>query len=133
MPFVLDASVAANWFLPDEPPLAHAAWKRLATDPGLVPPHWWFEVRNVTLVAERRNRIPARLTAVIFDRLARLRIVFAERPDHAPVLELARRHQLTFYDAAYLQLAQQESVELASLDMRLRAAAEAEQVPLIGS
>jgi predicted nucleic acid-binding protein len=132
MPFVLDASVAANWFLPDEPALALTAWERIATDQALVPLHWWFEVRNITLVAERRERIPARLTAIVFDRLTRLRLVFAPRPDDARVLELARRRRLTFYDAAYLELAHRENVPLATLDGALRAAAQAERVPLIG-
>jgi predicted nucleic acid-binding protein len=57
MAFVVDASVAANWFLPDEEPEALEAWRMLRTNPALVPQHWWFEVRNSLLVAERRDRI----------------------------------------------------------------------------
>jgi predicted nucleic acid-binding protein len=54
-----------------------------------------------------------------------------ERPDDQTVFSLARRHRLTFYDAAYLELAAHESIALATLDADLAAAAAAEGVPLL--
>jgi predicted nucleic acid-binding protein len=45
-------------------------------------------------------------------------------------LTIARRWRLTFYDAAYLELAQREVVPLATLDRDLAKAAEAEGVSL---
>jgi predicted nucleic acid-binding protein len=45
---------------------------------------------------------------------------------------LARRHRLTVYDAAYLELAQREVAPLATLDDALTRAAKAEGVPLVG-
>jgi predicted nucleic acid-binding protein len=48
------------------------------------------------------------------------------------VLSLARRHRLTVYDAAYLELAQRETVPLATLDRVLTDAARSERVALIG-
>jgi predicted nucleic acid-binding protein len=47
------------------------------------------------------------------------------------VFALARRHGLTFYDAAYLELAKRERIPLATLDDGLADAARAEQVALI--
>jgi predicted nucleic acid-binding protein len=47
-------------------------------------------------------------------------------------LQLADRHHLTIYDAAYLELARRLSLPLATLDRDLRAAAEALGVPLLG-
>jgi len=47
-------------------------------------------------------------------------------------MALARRHRLTVYDAAYLELAQREGVPLATLDGALAAAARAEGVPVLG-
>jgi predicted nucleic acid-binding protein len=47
-------------------------------------------------------------------------------------LALARRYRLTFYDAAYLELAQREGMPLATLDQELAIAARAEGVTLIG-
>jgi len=132
VPFVLDASVTANWFLPDEEPHALDAWQLIRADPGLVPAHWWFEVRNILLMAERRARISERETLYILDRLSRLRIVHTLRPEERAVLLVARRHRLTFYDAAYLELAQRESVALATLDGNLVRAARAEGIALVG-
>jgi len=54
-------------------------------------------------------------------------------PDESRVLALAHRHRLTVYDAAYLELAAREALPLATLDTELAAAAQAEQVALIGT
>jgi predicted nucleic acid-binding protein len=51
-------------------------------------------------------------------------------PDDNAVFSLARRHRLTFYDAAYLELAKREGLTLATFDNELIAAAKAERVPL---
>ena len=60
-------------------------------------------------------------------------IAFAqESPDEAAVMTLSRRHRLTVYDAAYLELAMREALPLATLDMALVRAARAETVPLLG-
>ena len=47
-------------------------------------------------------------------------------------MELARRHRLTVYDAAYLVLALRKGVALATLDTMLAVAARAETVSLLG-
>jgi predicted nucleic acid-binding protein len=52
-------------------------------------------------------------------------------PNDNQVLELARRRQLTFYDATYLELAQRERLALATLDQHLANAARAEGVTLV--
>ena len=58
----------------------------------------------------------------------------AETEKHAwrSTLQLAERHRLTIYDAAYLELAMRRGLPLASLDRDLRAAATAENVVLLG-
>jgi predicted nucleic acid-binding protein len=48
------------------------------------------------------------------------------------LMQLARRHRLTVYDAAYLELALRAGHPLATLDASLLIAARAERVPLIG-
>jgi len=45
-------------------------------------------------------------------------------------LSLARKHGLSFYDALYLDLATSERAQLATLDSKLRTAAQAEGVTL---
>jgi hypothetical protein len=58
MPFVIDASVAASWLLPDETDArAEQAYALLDTDSAVVPGLWWFELRNVFIVNERRGRM----------------------------------------------------------------------------
>jgi predicted nucleic acid-binding protein len=48
-------------------------------------------------------------------------------------VQLADRHGLTIYDAAYLELAQRRRMTLATLDAALIGAARAELVPVVGS
>lgn len=48
------------------------------------------------------------------------------------MLALARTHRLTFYDAAYLELARRLDAHLATVDRELATAARAAAVPLLG-
>ena len=58
MAFVLDASITACWAFADEDhPEASAAFDRIRREDALVPSLWWFEVRNILVVNERRRRI----------------------------------------------------------------------------
>jgi len=66
------------------------------------------------------------------ERLTRMPIRHDPMPRDANVFALARKHRLTFYDAAYLELAQREGLALATLDDKLAAAARSEQVSLVG-
>jgi predicted nucleic acid-binding protein len=133
LPYVLDASIAACWGYHDEQDSrADAAYERLAEDRAIVPLHWWFELRNVLLIGERRKRIPEQHTADFLRRLSRLPIELAELPSAAAVFSFARGHRLSFYDAAYLELAKREKTALATLDDQLARAAVAEGVPLVG-
>lgn len=131
MPLVIDASVMASWHFEDErSSAAEAIRARLRDDEALVPAHWWFELRNVVLVGERRGRALPVATAGFLEDLRELPISIAPLPDEDAVMQLARRHRLTFYDAAYLELAKREGCALATFDGELIAAAKAERVPL---
>jgi predicted nucleic acid-binding protein len=132
VPFVLDASVAACWFFPDEThPVASQCWLLIHDDNAVVPAHWWFEVRSTMLIGERRGRSTEQRTGLALDRLARMAIRHAPTPLDAEIFALARRHRLTFYDAAYLELAWREGLALATLDKELANAARTESVPLV--
>ena len=130
---MLDASVAGNWFIPDEAqhPNALHAWERIRADNALVPMHFWFEIRNVLLDGERRRRFTDRHTELVLNRMAAIRIVFAPLENDSEILALARRHRLSLYDAAYLELAKRQGFPLATLDGDLIEAARAEAVPLV--
>jgi predicted nucleic acid-binding protein len=133
MSFVVDASVTACWAFGDEDhPVADAALERLRTDEAMAPALWWFEVRNILVVNERRRRLTEVDSAAFLRDLARLRVLLDRTPQESEVLRLARTHRLSVYDAAYLELAQRNGIALATLDTDLIRAARAEGVPLVG-
>ena len=132
MPLVLDASIVGCWFFGDEQdPLAEAAWDRMEEDRAIVPLQWWFEVRNICLLGERRGRATQAQTDEFLLELPKFAIDFDSLPDQRSVVTLARRYRLTLYDAAYLELAQRKSIPLATLDKELVNAARIEEVSLL--
>ena len=132
MPYVLDASVAAAWFFPDEDDaMAREAEALLVVDVALVPALFWFEIRNVLLVGERRGRNTPADSALFLARLDALPIEVDGMPMSGEVLSLARCYALTVYDAAYLELTRRRGVALATLDRQLEAAAIKEGLRLI--
>ena len=132
MAFVLDASITACWAFQDEDhPDARLAFLRMRTEEAVVPCLWWFEVRNILVVNERRRRINESDTAAFLLNLSRLRVRVDRLTDENALLRLARTHGLSVYDAAYLELAQREGVPLATLDNDLRRATAGEGVALV--
>jgi predicted nucleic acid-binding protein len=134
MTLVVDASVAAAWLLPDEAAAdADAILRRVASDGALAPDLLWHELRNILGMAARRGRLPEAEVLPALSRLRRLPIetvdVVGEGGD-AAVISLARRRGLTAYDAAYLALARDRAVPLATADRALRRAAAEEGVGL---
>jgi predicted nucleic acid-binding protein len=133
MGLVLDSSIVGCWCFPDEASaVADAAWEQLQGDSAVVPALWWFEVRNVLLVNERRGRIDQAGTAEFLADLEGLPIRIDRAPSSDAIFGLARAHRLTFYDAAYLELARRLDAPLATLDRALGAAARAADVTVLG-
>lgn len=132
MRFVLDASVTINWAMRDESnPVADLAFSALGSGSAVAPAIWWYEVRNILVVNERRQRItPADSNQFLVDLLG-LEIAIDNDPDSAAILDLSRRLGRTIYDAAYLALALREQLPLATLDKHLEAAAAAEGIALL--
>jgi predicted nucleic acid-binding protein len=133
LPFVLDASVTASWHFPDESNVrADRVLQAIIQDVALVPTLWWFEIRDVMLLGERRRRTTGQQTTEFLTWISGLPIRLMPLPYENGVMELARRHRLTFYDAMYLELAEREGIALATFDAELVAAARAEGVALVG-
>jgi predicted nucleic acid-binding protein len=133
MAFVLDASVVMSWAFPDESnEAASAALRLLRNEMALVPAVWWFEVRNVLLINERRRRISEADTRAFLVSLSAMNIEIDRSPEDLGIATLCRRHRLSVYDTSYLELAVRETIALATLDKRLAAAAKSEGVRLIG-
>ena len=123
---VIDNSVFLSWCLGDEDDATAAhAMQRVAEEGGVVPRIWWYELRNALLMNERRGRISLRqVSDTLADSLA-LGIAMDDEHDGSLLLDIARSHNLTVYDAAYLEVAVRRSLPLATLDRRVRIAAEA--------
>ena len=124
-PIVIDNSVFLAWCMGDEEePTANSAMQQVIEQGGVAPRIWWYELRNALLVNERRGRIsPQQVSDTLADSLA-LGILMDDEHDESRLLDLARRYELTVYDAAYLEVAVRRSLPLATLDLRLRRAAE---------
>jgi predicted nucleic acid-binding protein len=133
MDFVVDASIASSWFLVDEQNGdADLISERLATATGRVPALFWFEMQGVLLRAERRGRCDVGEADTFMQRLRTFRLSISPNRSDDVVLALARRHQLTAYDATYLDVALELSIPLATADKRLATAVLAERIPLLG-
>jgi predicted nucleic acid-binding protein len=132
MAFVLDASISAVWALADESsPLAEIAASRLLHENALAPGLWWYEVRNLLVVNERRKRMTVEDSAHYLELLSSFPIQIDPAEDEQTIFRCAREFRLSFYDAAYLAVALRNRLPLATLDKALQDAALAAGVPLI--
>jgi predicted nucleic acid-binding protein len=127
--------MALSWCLRDESaPNTESVLRSIVGKEVLVPAHWYLEVANALLMAERRGRTTAAETTRAVALLGELRI----RPDQmtsdlamTASLSLARSEALTVYDAAYLELCLREGLPVATLDADLAAAARRLGVPVV--
>jgi len=134
MPIVIDNSVYLAWCMSDEDaPMADKAMSRVIEEGGVVPGIWWYELRNALLMNERRGRISRQQVADTLVDSQSLGISVDDGHDETLVLELARQFELTIYDAAYIEVAHRRSMPLATLDVRLRQAAETVGIAIVGT
>jgi predicted nucleic acid-binding protein len=127
--FVLDGSISLAWYFKDE---ADAYADAVAAGfPGVravVPTIWPLEVANAVLVGERRKRSTAAQATRWLGYLGSLPVTVDDETTvraWSDVLSLARTHNLSAYDAAYLELALRQGLPLATLDDPLKSAATA--------
>ena len=133
--FVIDNSVVMAWCFEDETSqYADTILGSLEVFKAIVPSIWPLEVGNVLLVAERRKRLSEAGSARFIALLTELPIMIEqESPERMmrEILALAREHQISSYDASYLDLAMRKGVPIATLDDGLIKAAERSQVPIM--
>lgn len=127
--FVLDCSVTMAWLFRDEATdSSESALSALeAGAVAHVPTLWSLEVSNVLLVGERRRRISTAQTNGFLESLHGFDIrIDGLTTTHAmrTTLSLARQYGLSVYDGFYLEFAHRSGVPLATLDKKLRSAAE---------
>lgn len=124
MPIVTDASVLlAVAFTDENAALADAVLDAIQEEGAIVPVQFWLEVWNVLVMSERRGRITPIQTHTFLAELRAQPIEVDSQPSEAAVINLAREHGLTVYDAAYLELAQRQKAALATVDAALLSAA----------
>ena len=136
--FVADASVAVAWVHPAQATADTAAMlDDLAAGAILeVPALWPLEVANALLVLERRGKLDEEDRGAALGWLKGLPIRIDQ--DAASIAftrlpQLAETHQLSIYDAVYLELAERRKLMLACKDGPLRKAAKRAGVRLWSS
>jgi predicted nucleic acid-binding protein len=132
--FVVDASITLAWCFEDElKPGTDDVLHRLLLEGGIAPAHWPLEIANALRFAASSGRVDSAA-------IGRARSIVSDLPiDVLPVqtstalglIEPAQRHDLTVYDAAYMQLADIRGLGLATLDQRLAAACRSAGVSVI--
>ena len=130
MKFVLDASVALLWLVPQSNAsgvnYAEAVLTALKESQALVPSLFALETSNVIVKVECKGIVTQADTQRFITLLGQLNIATDEATmAHAlgDTLNLARRYKLSAYDAAYLELALRKGLPLATLDADLLKAA----------
>jgi predicted nucleic acid-binding protein len=134
---VIDASFALALVLPDETsPAADIMAELLLHEEPVAPSIWVMEVANALLAAGRRGRLRQNDEGQVAQAL-RMLAVRVDPVDldaaMANILPIARKHGLSAYDAAYLELALRTSSRLATLDRQLRKAAIAEGLGVVNA
>jgi predicted nucleic acid-binding protein len=135
-PFVLDTSVTVAWCFEDQStPYTDAVLQALIDGAeAVVPAIWRLEVANALVVAERRKKITAEASTQFLLDLQQFNItVDTDGLSHVfgAVIEHARLHQRSSYDASYLELAERRGLLFATKDEPLKKATEALGISLL--
>lgn len=134
-PVILDCSIALAWCFGDETTdYTESVLEYVGKFSAIVPPLWLSEVANALLTAVKKERIDMDGSLLFLEKVSRLPIRIAHlssREYFSVVFPLAKKHQLTAYDATYLFLAMREKKPLATLDADLRQASKKNHIPKI--
>ncbi|MFN7935770.1 MAG: type II toxin-antitoxin system VapC family toxin [Bryobacteraceae bacterium] len=134
--FVADASIAVGWCIPAQssPDTDRLLDDLLAGSTVAVPPLWPYEVANALLILWRRKKLTLDEYSEATMLLNRLSVAVDENSPRLAatrIADIARIHELTVYDAAYLELAVRKQIPLATRDQSMRRAARRLGIPLL--
>jgi predicted nucleic acid-binding protein len=131
---IIDASTTLAWLFHEDASAAQVGKVLEASD--LVAPWLWrLEVTNATLVRQRRKLLTEAQSFRLLYLIDELTIDLIGEPatrTATRLAETARPHQLSAYDAVYLELAIRLGLPLFTRDSNLRVAAARVGVKLIG-
>ncbi|MET3107135.1 putative nucleic acid-binding protein [Oxalobacteraceae bacterium GrIS 2.11] len=127
--FVLDNSVTMRWLFGDgssgDQKYAKSVLNSIPDGHVIVPSIWSLEVANVIARAERKFGLTEARSADFLQVLSQMHIQVDSETDQRAfggIVQLARRFNLSAYDASYLELALREAMPLATLDEGLQKA-----------
>lgn len=126
--FVADASVAIAWVHPSQANAeTEAMLDRLADGDSLVVPALWpLEVANALTILRRRRKLTPEEARTAIEIIRELPVIIdheAATVAFTRLVDLASKHELTVYDATYIELAMRRQLPLASNDARMKQAA----------
>jgi predicted nucleic acid-binding protein len=135
-PFVAHCSVGIGWIHPGQAtPLTRRLLENAKDGAAVhVPSIWHLEMANALLAAVRRKLLTEAHRQAGLAMLGQLRLIIDHETSavaFSAISELALKHSLSAYDAAYLELARRKSIPLGSRDEPLRAAAKKSGVKLL--
>jgi predicted nucleic acid-binding protein len=136
MDWVIDSSMALAWALPDETSKEADRFlsRILVGNIFWVPALWWYEMANALLMAQRRKRLTEaeRIRLIELYRKLPVQTDMTLDPDIISRFHtLAIEYNLSAYDTAYLELAQRRGLGLATVDRKLRSAAQKAGVKVV--
>lgn len=125
--FVIDNSVVSGWLLQNQATAySDAVARLLQTRRAVAPPLLRLEYTNVLRTACKRQRLSAEQAYEMLAMLGELPIDLDSSVSTGPqLLDLALRHDLTAYDATYLDVALRRGAPIATQDAALANAARA--------
>jgi predicted nucleic acid-binding protein len=133
--YVIDASAMGPLIIPDEAgELIETLPDILSSDDAMVPLHWRLEVANLARMAIRKRRLTESLLVDAFAALSVFDFLIDDQTDMlawTTILTLAAKHNLTPYDAAYLELAIRTSRTIVTNDNALIEAAVREKIGVL--
>ncbi len=118
--FVLDASLALEWFAVGASTEVLAKRSLLDDHVAVVPTSWRFEVMNAVSTWRRRGDISHADCAVLLHDIMQIPFGTVDEGDPELVVSLASAHGLSAYDATYLRVAMITGDPLATLDAALK-------------
>ena len=123
--FVLDASVALDWFLTEVD--SCPSWDRIGLlddSVPVVPSIWNLEITNVLSNHVQRGRLAPDVARMVLAEMTELPAGVVDDGPASMVLQLSVDRRLTTYDAAYLGAALRGGLPLATVDRELMRAAQ---------
>jgi len=120
--YVVDSSIIISYLLPDE--ILSASLKSIIRKfirhqaDFIAPTILRYEVGNVLKSATKQKRLNSEDALDIYHTFHDLQIRYLS-PDYLDTLKVSLKHNLSFYDASYLCLAQEKNVKLLTLDKKL--------------